>query len=98
MIIPADTPVKEMSTFALHMMLEDIQAELYERNVKKCQDIMTKLYQTIEITARPNYNIYLIDAEGNEMRLRDICEIYDKTLDVGYAFSDPSLYEEEEKE
>lgn len=86
MIFPADTSVKEMSTFDLQVMLEDIQAELYNRKKTACENTMTELYKLIEKIQAKNYNIELIDIDGNEMILNHITEVHDHTFDTGYVF------------
>lgn len=97
MIMLADTPVSSMTDLELNMMLEDIQAEMRNRKVKESQSMMMSLCEEIQkVQMKKNYDICLIDHKGQEIPIHTICEIYDRELEVGYAFSDPSIYEEKE--
>ena len=87
MIIPADTPMSEMSTFLLTLIIEDAQAELHKRKIEKENRCMTKVWQTIENFQKNGYDCaVLIDVNGEEMYLNDIAEIYDYENDCGYSF------------
>ena len=97
MIFPADTSVKDMTTFDLQVMLEDIQTELHDRQVKVCQRYMMELVEQIEQVQAKKFNIYLKDIEGNVMELNHITEIFDYTYDAGYVFGNhPDISGEED--
>ena len=86
MIMPADTSVKDMTTFDLQVMLEDIQAELLDRQVKVCKRYMMELVEEIEQVQAKDYHIILIDSDGGAMELNHITRIYDTEYCEGYDF------------
>ena len=86
MIMPADTSVKDMTTFDLQVMLEDIQAELLDRQVKVCKRYMMELVEEIEQVQVKNFNIVLMDNEGGAMELNRIIRVYDTEYCEGYDF------------
>lgn len=87
MIFSADTSVKDISTFGLMAMMEDIQAELDRRQKEKAKSDMTALWQAIEnFQKQKHYRAVLIDVDGNEIDISKIGEIYDPVIDYGFTF------------
>ena len=87
MILPADTSIKELSTFSLNLLIEEATAELKARKVEKVKTEMTKLYKAIENYQKNGFKFTtLVDVDGNEMLVSEIAEIYDDAYDCGFAF------------
>ena len=86
MIVPADTPMSEMSSIMLQLIIEDAQAELRKRKIEKANREMTKLWKAIENFQKNGFeNVVLICGE-TEIPVAGIGEIYDYVNDCGFSF------------
>ena len=57
MIVPADTPMKEMSTFSLLALIEDAQAELERRKNERNEALILDLLNAIQACKDAHLNI-----------------------------------------
>lgn len=87
MILSADTPMSEMSSFMLKLIIEDAEEELRKRKVDRANAEMTKVWKAIENFQKCKYeDTYLFDVNENRIRISEIAEIYDYENDCGFAF------------
>ena len=87
MIFAADTSVKDISTFGLLAMLDDIHAELKRRKIEKANSDMTLLWKAVENFQKEGHkDAVFVDVNGDEMKIADIGEIYDYENNCGFTF------------
>lgn len=87
MILPADTSIKELSSFALNVLIEEAIAELKARRKARVETEMTMLWKAIENFQKNGFEFTtLVDVDGNEMLVSEIAEIYDDAFDCGFTF------------
>ena len=77
---------KELTTEELQTLLEKVQRELRNRDLKERQDAMIQLYELIEQIQAKDFNIVLGDTRGNQMLLNHITDVQDNDFEIGYVF------------
>lgn len=87
MILPADTSIKELSSFSLNLLIEEATAELKARKLERVKDEMTRLWKAIENYQKNGFeHTILVCENGDEIPVSEIAEIYDDAFDCGFTF------------
>lgn len=87
MILPADTSIKELSSTALNLLIEEATAELKARRKARVETEMTMLWKAIENFQKNGFEkCYLGTTDGLAIDVSTIGEIYNETFDCGFTF------------